>query len=411
MEFFRVQSVKRMHELIAEHIPAHGLTETVPLRHAHGRTLAEAVKSSENVPAFSRSTVDGYAVKAADTYGAGEAMPAFLKACGEVEMGKSVSKVLNSGEAMYVPTGAMIPEGADAVVMIEDAEIFTDLLNVMKPAAKNENIIWRGEDCQKGDVLLESGTKIRPQESGALASLGIVEVTVSRRPVIGYLSSGDEIVSHETQSLDEGAIRDVNGVSIPAMIEELGGKAEISEIAKDDRDDYLSKAEVLFNKCDMVIMSGGSSVGTKDFTTDVMTSLGDQDPGLLVHGLSVKPGKPTIFSMSSKKPLLGLPGHPGSAMVIFHMFGKSMIARLLGRKEEFSYTTTATVSQNIPSSPGRTDFIRVTLESGTPMPIAVPMLGKSGLVKTLVKSDGLLVIEEQKEGVLQGESVTVHYFI
>ncbi|GEL09051.1 gephyrin-like molybdotransferase Glp [Salisediminibacterium halotolerans] len=411
MEFFQVQSVKRMRELIEEYVPSQRMTEDVLLSCAQGRTLAKDVKSREDVPAFSRSTVDGYALKAADTYGAGEAMPAFLNDAGAVEMGKAASIKVRPGEAVYVPTGAMIPEGADAVVMIEDAEMFDDLLTVMKPAAKNENIIWRGEDCEKDGILFKAGRVIRPQEAGTLASLGITEINVYRQPVIGYLSSGDEIVPYDTPSLQEGEIRDVNGVTIPAMIEAMGGKSEISEIAKDERNDYLAKASALFERCDMVILSGGSSVGTKDFTTEVMTSLGDQNPGMLVHGLSVKPGKPTIFAVSSNKPVLGLPGHPGSAMVIFQMFGKSIIARLLGQTQASSFTTTATVSQNIPSSPGRTDFIRVTLDTETAVPKAVPVLGKSGLVKTLVKSDGLLEIEEQKEGVLQGETVTVHYFI
>lgn len=411
MDFFRVKTTEEMTNIIDQHVEAIVHTETIPTDKASGRVLAMDVTASEDVPGFSRSTVDGYAVQARDTHGASETMPAFLQYAGAVEMGKTPNQALTADQAVYVPTGAMLPEGAEAVVMIEDIEKNDDLIQVLKPVRHHENVIVRGEDTEKGALVLEKGAVLRPQETGALAALGISRIEAVKRPVIGYLSSGDEIVPYSQETLSEGEIRDVNGVTIPALIEEWGCEVRIAPIAKDDRADFQEKAEALFKTCDMVVMSGGSSVGAKDYTTDVITSLGDKEPGLLVHGVSVKPGKPTILSVSSKKPILGLPGHPASAMVIFHMFGKQIIDRLMGKKRVDRHTTVARVSQNIPSSPGRTDYIRVTLHTGTPYPDAEPVLGKSGLISTLIKSDGLLEIPERKEGVLKGDLVKVHYFI
>lgn len=411
MDFFRVQSVTKMTELIDKHVLPLETTEDISLLDALGRVLADDIYAEEDVPSFTRSTVDGYAVQFKDTYGASETMPGFLNVVGEVEMGKITTHVLQSGEAVYVPTGGMIPHGSDAVVMIEDCEQVQDLLNITKSVTKYENVIWQGEDAKVGEVLLEKGKKLRPQELGALASLGFNMVPVAKKLVIGYLSSGDEIVSFDTKELSLGKIRDVNGVTIPALAKQWGVDVIVSEVANDQFDDFRNKAQALFQECDAVFISGGSSVGAKDYTTDVIQSLGNGNPGIIVHGVSVKPGKPTIMSVSSEKPVIGLPGHPASAMIIFQLFGKKIVSRLLGKKSFEEVSTKAIVSQNIPSSPGRTDYVRVTLEEGNPFPKAKPVLGKSGLIKTLVKSDGLLEIGEKKEGVKQGEVVTVHYFL
>jgi len=411
MDFFRVQSVSKMSELIDTYVNPLEITEDIAISDALGRVLSADIYANEDVPSFTRSTVDGYAVQSRDTYGASETMPGFLHVVGEVEMGKIATHILQSGEAVYVPTGGMIPTGSDAVVMIEDCEQVQDLLNIMKSVAKQENVIVRGEDAKVGELLLEKGKKLRPQELGALASIGINRVSVAKKLVIGYLSSGDEIVPYDTKELSLGKIRDVNGVTISALAKQWGVDVKVSEIANDEYGDFRDKANSLFQECDALFISGGSSVGAKDYTTEVIQSLGSGDPGIVVHGVSVKPGKPTIMSVSSGKPVIGLPGHPASAMIIFQLFGKKIIARLLGNKSFQEVSTKAVVSQNIPSSPGRTDYVRVTLEAGNPFPKAMPVLGKSGLIKTLVKSDGLLEIEEKKEGVKQGEVVTVHYFL
>ncbi|SES34107.1 gephyrin-like molybdotransferase Glp [Salipaludibacillus aurantiacus] len=411
MDFFRVQPVNKVIELIEEYVQPVSKTEVVSLSEASGRIVAENVYAREDVPSFSRSTVDGFAVKSNDTYGVSEMMPGFLSVIGEVEMGRLSEYDVQQGQAVYVPTGGMLPTGCNAVVMIEDCEQVEDIVNVSRSVATNENVILKGEDVKAGEVLIKKGTKLRPQELGALASLGIDTVAVVKKVIIGYLSSGDEIVPFSTTDLPPGKIRDVNGVSIPALAEQWGAEVHISDIANDNYSDFRDKAEHLFQECDALFISGGSSVGAKDYTTEVIASLGNGDPGILVHGVSVKPGKPTILSVSSKKPVVGLPGHPASAMIIFQLFGKRIISHLTGQGEVFPLTGKASVSQNIPSSPGRTDFIRVTLEEGNPFPKATPVLGKSGLIKTLVNSDALLEIEAPKEGVKQGETVTVHYFM
>ncbi|WP_416151575.1 gephyrin-like molybdotransferase Glp [Salipaludibacillus sp. HK11] len=411
MDFFRVQSVATVMNLIEKNVPPLSRSEEILLTEGLGRVLVEDIVANEDVPSFARSTVDGYAVISKDTYGASETMPGFLDVVGEVEMGKVASVILQSGQAVYVPTGGMIPTGSDAVVMIEDCEQVQDLLNVARSVAKNENIISQGEDAKIGEVLLKKGKTLRPQEMGALASLGIDRVKVAKKIVIGYLSSGDEIVPYDSKHLSPGKIRDANGVTIPALAKQWGVEVNVSEIAKDEFNDFQQKAATLFEECDALFISGGSSVGEKDYTTDVIESLGNSDPGVVVHGVSVKPGKPTIMSVSSGKPVIGLPGHPASAMIIFQLFGKRIVTRLLGSEGLKQITTRAVVSQNIPSSPGRTDYVRVTLEEADPLPKATPVFGKSGLIHTLVKSDGLLEIEEKKEGVKKGETVTVHYFL
>ncbi|UCZ52388.1 molybdopterin molybdotransferase MoeA [Bacillus shivajii] len=412
MKFFRVQSVEKMTQIMDENIKSTNQIEEVPIHGALHRVLAEDVLANEDVPPFSRSVVDGYAVVAKDTFGVSESMPGFLQYIGEVEMGKGVDKKVRQGEAMYVPTGGMLPPGADAVVMIEDCEVNRDLVNVQRSVAKNENVIFQGEDATKGDLLLRKGKRLRAQELGAIASMGYTNVKVKKQVTVGYLSSGDEIVPHEEEEISGGQVRDVNGVTIPVLSEQWGYNAVVSSIARDDYDDFYEKAKALFETCDAVVISGGSSVGTRDYTTDVIEALGDGDPGILAHGVSVKPGKPTIFSMSSNKPILGLPGHPASAMVIYQLFGKRMLSNLQGEDQLPTPTVTrGVVSQNIPSAPGRTDYIRVKLTKQDDGRFeAVPVLGKSGLVKTLVDSDGLLEIEEKKEGVRKGEDVPIHLF-
>ncbi|WP_078594911.1 gephyrin-like molybdotransferase Glp [Evansella clarkii] len=410
MKFFRVQSVENVIQIMKDQIKPVSESEKIPLEEGAGRVLAEAVAAEENVPGFSRSVVDGYAVKASDTFGANETLPAFLNVTGEVLMGETSEKAVSTGEAIYVPTGGMLPPGADAVVMIEDCEAMEDVLNVYRSVSKNENIILEGEDVRTGEELLPAGKSLRPQELGALASLGIAEVNVKKRLKIGYLSSGDEIVPFNTREINGAQIRDVNGVTIPALTKQWGYETVTSTIAKDEYDDFYSKAKELFDSCDAVVISGGSSVGERDYTTEVIKNLGDGEPGILVHGISVKPGKPTIFSVSSGKPVLGLPGHPASAMVIYQLFGRRMLSCLQGESEVSELAVKAKVSQNIHSGPGRTDFLRVRLEKEGDGWTAVPVLGKSGLIKTLVESDGLLEVPEKKEGLLKGETAMVHLF-
>lgn len=406
MEFFKVKTVEETWALIDEKIASIKETEIRPIQEALGYVLAEPVISSENVPGFDRSTVDGYAVIARDTFGASETMPGFLNMVGEVKMGEDASEPVRRGEAIYVPTGGMIPPGADAVIMIEHCEEIDSLLNTYKQIAPGENIIRAGEDIKEGEQLLYEGVKLRPQELGALAALGITDVKVYRRLKAAYLSSGDEIVPFETKQLEIGQIRDVNFLTISALAKECGIDVLYGGIVTDDYQIFCQKAKELYDQVDCLILSGGSSVGAKDYTTEVIQSLGD--PGVFVHGISIKPGKPTILAVADEKPVIGLPGHPASAMIIFQLFGERIFRKLKGEEiERKPDRFFARITKNIASSPGRSDYIRVKLSEKAGEWWAEPIIGKSGLITTLVKSDGLVEILSEKEGISQGEFVPV----
>lgn len=408
MKFFQVKSVEETFQLINEKVAP--LTEkiTKPLFEALHFVLAEDITVRENVPNFRRSTVDGYAVKAKDTFGSSESMPGFLNLTGEVKMGKEPDRPLQSGEAMYVPTGGMLPEGSDAVIMIEHAEDISGLLNLYRQVAPGENVISIGEDLKEGAILLAKGTRLRSQEIGALASQGITNVTVFRKPIVGYLSSGDEIVPLETKELSIGEVRDMNGAVVGSQVSSWGLEFIYGGIVQDDRNELERRMREMLEKVDCLILSGGSSVGTKDYSVDVIESLGD--PGVYVHGISVKPGKPTILSMANGKPVIGLPGHPASAMIIFHLFGREVLHCLQGIQQKQAKLAFAKVTKNIPSSPGRTDYVRVRLIEEDGEWMAEPIFGKSGLISTLVKSEGMIEISAESEGVHKGDSVPVILF-
>jgi molybdopterin molybdotransferase len=408
MKFFQVKSVDETFRLINEMVTP--LTEkiTKPLYEALHFVLAEDIMVREDVPNFRRSSVDGYAVKAKDTFGSSESMPGFLTVTGEVKMGQKPDGAIHYGEAMYVPTGGMLPEGSDAVIMIEHCEDISGLLNLYCQVAPGENMISIGEDLKRGEVLLSKGTKLRPQELGALASQGITEVSVWRKPVIGYLSSGDEIVPLETKHLSMSEVRDMNGATIGAQVREWGFDFIYGGIVKDDRSELEQRAKEMLGKTDCLILSGGSSVGAKDYSVEVIDSLGN--PGVFVHGISIKPGKPTILSIANQKPIIGLPGHPASAMIIFHLFGRAILDMLQGTGKRDLQLSYAKVTKNIPSSPGRTDFVRVKLYKENQEWYAEPIFGKSGLISTLVKSEGIIEIPSESEGVHRGDKALVRLF-
>lgn len=406
MHFYNVKSVEETLQIIGREVGGITESERRPLAKARGYVLSNDLLSPENVPGFTRSTVDGYAVRARDTYGSSETSPQFLQVVGEVHMGEEVKRPLAAGEAMYIPTGGMLPPDSDSVIMIEYCEDLSGMLNTYRQVAPGENVIRLGEDVRQGDTLLAKGTRLRPQELGILASVGLTEVDVFRKIRVGYLSSGDEIVPYQKERLNVGEVRDMNEITVSSFIEEWGGEVLLGGIVKDDFESFRQKAEELFAEVDFLILSGGSSVGAKDYTTEVIQSLGD--PGVLVHGVSVKPGKPTIFSMANGKPVLGLPGHPASAVVIFLLFGRAIMSKRQGESEKIlPRRIQARISQNIPSSPGRADYIRVRLTRENDEWWAYPVLGKSGLLSTLVQSDGLVEIESPKEGVQRGEWVPV----
>lgn len=408
MKFFQVKTVEETYQLIEQSIKPLNDIETKDLEDALYCVLAEDIFAKENVPNFRRSSVDGYGVKAKDTFGSSEGMPGFLNLTGEVKMGEVAAKPVKSGEAIYVPTGGMIPEGADAVVMIEHCEDISGLLNIYQQVTPGENVISIGEDVKEGTKLLEKGTRLRPQELGALASQGITSVKVHRKPVVGYLSSGDEIVPINTAEPKLGEIRDMNGITIGALVDEWGYEFIYGGIASDDRELFEQQARELLTKVDCLVLSGGSSVGEKDYSVKVIDSLGE--PGVFVHGISVKPGKPTILASANGKPVIGLPGHPASAMIIFELFGKRVLDSLSGNIEEEKNLTYAITTRNIASAAGRTDYIRVRLFEEDGKWYADPIIGKSGLISTLVESDGMIVVASPIEGYQKGDRVPVRLF-
>ncbi len=382
-------------------------TERVALELAGGLYLAETLKSPEDVPGFDRSTVDGYAVAARESFGAGESMPAMFELAGEVLMGKSAPSI-KPGQCCLIHTGGMLPENTDAVIMVEDTEVSGNLVNSFKQVAPGENVIHRGEDLNAGAIALEAGQLLRAPEIGMLASIGISEVAVHRQPQIGFFSSGDELVSYSSKQLETGQIRDSNAPAISYLAQQFGAAFRYGGILPDNFEVFMEKSRAMLGEVDFLVFSGGSSVGSRDFTARTMQELGK--PGLLVEGIAIQPGKPTLLANCNDKPVLGLPGHPVSALNIFSFFGRAIVDQLAGRvQERLMPTLSANLARNVASRTGRTDYVRVKLErdkiSGELS--AVPVFGRSGMLRTLAEADGLLVVPPEKEGLSAGEKVEV----
>ncbi len=404
MKLMRVTDPQIVLELIEEHFQPLS-AETIPLEHAGGRVLAGPVCAGEDLPGFDRSTMDGYAVMARESFGAQEGLPAVFEYAGEILMGRA-APALKRGQCFLIHTGGMLPAGADAVIMLEDTETLENQVHAFRQVAPGENVIRKGEDLRRGGEALPAGKLLRAQELGLLASLGACEVKVYRKPVMGLLSSGDELVPYMTAALPPGKIRDSNSPSLAHLGRKYGAQVLENEILSDSFTVFLEKSRDLLNKADFLVFSGGSSVGTRDFTARTMQELGD--PGLLVEGISVKPGKPTLLANCGGKPVLGLPGHPVSALMIFSVFGAAILERLSGRKpRQFHPAVRATLARNLPSLSGRTDYVRVKLEQGDGGVLAVPVFGRSGMLRTFTAADGFLAIPTEKEGLVEGEEVEV----
>ncbi|MBP1154941.1 MULTISPECIES: gephyrin-like molybdotransferase Glp [unclassified Paenibacillus] len=409
MKFFNVKTVDETIAIIEEQFAPIHEPVRISITEAVGRILAEDVYSKEQVPPFARSTVDGYAVQAKTTYGASESMPAFLDITGKIQMGKGAELPLFEGQAQYIPTGGMLPKGADSIVMIEHVEEMGELLNVYRQVAPGENIIRAGDDVGIGDQVIPKGSRLRPQDLGALAAIGVTEVAVYPVPTVGILSTGDEIVPPDKAELSPGEIRDINSVMIGSRLMQLGAKVIYGGIVHDEYGEFLTQAKALFDKVDVLLLSGGSSVGTRDYTVQVLEALGD--PGVLVHGVATKPGKPTIVGNSQGKPVIGLPGHPVSALIMLDLLGVPILRQLQGEsKDILDRRIRARISRNVPSAVGRSDYIRVRLEERDDELWAVPVFGKSGLVTTMVESDGIMEITANKEGIIEGEQVKIKLF-
>jgi molybdopterin molybdotransferase len=405
-EFFRVQTPDQLYKKMDRFNPLS--FEKVRLEDSLHRVLYEDVISATHLPEFPRSTVDGFALKAQDTYGASEKNPVILQVTGEIPMGQVSAIKIEDGQTVKVATGGMVPRGADAVEMVEHTEWVDDrTLHVFKAVSPLENVIQVGEDVRAGEVVLRQGHWIRPQDIGLMAGIGKTEVSVYRRPRVAVLSSGEEIVPIDT-ALHPGKVRDINRYTIVSMVEESGGIPVFLGIAKDRLDDLKEKIALGLRDTDMVVMTGGSSVGTLDLTGEVLQNFPSTE--ILGHGISIRPGKPTLLADIGGKPFLGLPGHPVSATVIFHFFGKPLLRILSGFDREGTWhqvKVRAKASRNIPSVPGREDYVRVRMEERNGVFWADPIFGKSGAIGHLVKANGLIRIGINEEGLEAGEEAEV----
>ena len=414
MKLLTVDTIEEAREKLWEKVKALPLeNETVSLEKACGRILAKDLYVSADIPGFRRSTVDGYAVVAADTAAAGEAIPVFLKQVGSVSMGKPAGIKVRSGECAYVPTGGMLPDGADAVVMVEYTEASGGSIAVYEAAAPGAGMIEAGEDLRKGDMLLRRGTLIRPQEAGALAAAGIMNLLVYEPLKLTLISTGDELVP-PSEDPGPGEIRDINTYALRTLAEKRGYRVLSAQVLPDDEDRLEAAIRSALAESDVVAISGGSSQGEKDATARLINKAAK--PGVFTHGLSLKPGKPTILGWDdeNRSVLAGLPGHPVSAMTVFELILGWMNDRIFNRPHPRPIP--ARISCNIPGSPGRTVCQPVILHpvtsaafpSGEGAYLAEPVFGKSGMISTLTRAEGYILIDMNREGLRKDEAVIVY---
>jgi len=387
-------------------------TEPVPTIKARARVLAEDLYSAVDLPHFHRAAMDGYAVKAKDTFGASQSLPAYLKLAGVVEMGKEAIQAINSGEAIRISTGGMMPPQADAVVMVEYTdETDAGLVEIHRGVSPWQNVIQIGDDIKQGELVFRRGRRLKAHDLGALTGVGISSVPVYKRPRVGLISTGDEIVDADTEPRP-GQVRNINQHSLAGLIEECGAELKDWGVIADDRNELTRAIGEALEWGDLVLLSGGSSMGAKDIALETILSFPNSE--FIFHGISIAPGKPTIFARACGKPIMGLPGYPVSALVIFDLFGAPLIRRLGGESadalQRFTRTVRARLKTNIASQLGREDYVRVTLERQSDRLIATPLPSKSGAIFTLVKADGMVRIEMNQDGLEQGEEVEVILF-
>ena len=393
--------------LFLDNLPVHTLqTEELEVSHAAGRVTAAAVSSPEALPAFDRSSMDGFAVRAADTYGCSDSLPAYLALVGEAPMGAAPSFSIGQGQAAVIYTGGMLPPGADAVVMMEYTQVSRPgEVEILRPVAPGENTLRKGEDVAEGELILPAGLRLRPAAIGGLLALGLTQVSVVRRPVVGILSSGDEVIPPQ-QRPQPGQVRDINTYALSALVAEQGGTSRLYGIIPDSYEVLRDAIRRAWQECDCVIITAGSSASTRDLTARAIQELGD--PGVLVHGVAIRPGKPTILAVCGGKPIIGLPGNPVSALVIAGLFVAPLVDRLLGISgQALKPAVQARLAANLPSQAGREDWYPVRLLQAEQGYQAEPIFFKSSLIFNLARADGLVRVPADANGLEAGETVSV----
>ncbi len=409
-EFLSLVSPEAALSLLFSHLDPNLRSVDTKTEQALGKVTAEDIISPHNLPEFRRSTVDGYALIARDSHGASESLPAYLKLAGEVLMGNAPEFGLSSKECALIHTGGMLPESANAVVMLEDTQVLdAGEIEIFRSVAPGENVIEIGEDVPEGGIVISKGTRLRPAELGGLLALGITKIRTILPPKIGIISSGDEVIPPD-QNPKPGEVRDINSYTLGALINELGAEVIHYGIIPDDRDDLREILQIGLQECDHIIVTAGSSASSRDLTADVMNELGD--PGVLVHGVSIKPGKPTIFALAGEKVMIGLPGNPVSALVIAYILVKPIIQAYLGlENRKTPASIPAKLIMNVPSRAGREDWIPVRLiEREKGIFQAQPIFGRSNLIFLLAKADGLVKIPSSTTGLEAGVEVSVQLF-
>lgn len=421
-EFLRLSSpneaLKILLDTLGNQLPTIELIET---SQSLGRVLAKDVIAPHPLPDFQRSTVDGYAVRARDTFGVSDSLPGYLTLCGEVPMGDAPKFVIKSGTCAVIHTGGMLPEGADSVVMVENTQTvqqgpsgwkINNEIEIFRPIGEGENVLQIGEDVPEGKIVINTGKKLRPADIGGCMALGITQLRVAKKPRIGIISTGDEVISPERHP-HHGQVRDVNTYTLSALVQQAGGEPRLYGIVQDNVQELTKTCHKCLIESDAVVVTAGSSASVRDITSEVISSLGK--PGVLVHGVNIRPGKPTILADCDGKAVIGLPGNPVSALVIAQLFLVPIIHKLLGEIHEYRPSILAKLTINLPSQAGREDWIPVNL-----IPTqndktdfrdiqwnAEPVFGKSNLIFSLAAADGLVRIPPEATGLDAGEIVDV----
>ena len=408
-EFFNVVPPGEALATLLDRLEVSVRGEVVPTAEALGRVTAEDMVSREDLPPYPRSTMDGYSVRARDTFGASESLPAFCDVVGEVAMGSQPKVSLSIGEAAVAYTGGMLADGADAVVMVENTQrVGESSIEILRPVAPGENVIQVGEDARVGETIIPKGQLIRPQDVGALFGIGITEVAVVQRPKVAIVSTGDELVPPD-QSPSPGQVRDINSYSVASLVEDAGGIPVQIGLVQDDFEAQRQAAVDGLEQGDVLVFSAGSSVSSRDMTVQVLDSLGG--PGVLAHGIAHKPGKPTIVALIDGIPAFGLPGNPVSAMVVFGILVRPVIQALMGRTESpVSRGVHARLTKDIRSATGREDHVQVKLVESDDGLVADPVFGKSNLISTMVEADGVVVVPLDDGGLYAGDEVFVRIY-